>query len=264
MDFTKFRTADWLVIVGGAVVFIAGFLDWFDAGPVSPNAFDFTLTGLTPWLLLTAAAVLAFLAAAGVLPSAAPWPLILLGLTALGAILVLVRLVVGADLSDIVDLAGQPDHSLDRAGALWLSAIGALYRHRRGGDDVPKCGRPPERAARSSEDPRLLQTMTSRPGGSHSSSSRAAVLVAQSGQPCFRFAGLRTRKPGAVAAYRLGLLELTTMSAISSPASVGLRPMRTPADSSASIFPFAVPLPPDTIAPAWPILRPGGAVTPAM
>ena len=85
MDFTRFRTADWLVIVGGAVVFIAGFLDWFDAGPVSPNAFDFTFTGLIPWLLLTAAAVLAFLAAGGVLPSATPWPLILLGLTALGA-----------------------------------------------------------------------------------------------------------------------------------------------------------------------------------
>jgi hypothetical protein len=125
MDFTKFRTADWLVIVGGAVVFVAGFLDWFDAGPVSPNAFDFTFTGLIPWLLLTAAAVLAFLAAAGVLPAAVPWPLILLGLTALGAILVLARLLIGADLGDVVDLAGQPDQSLDRAGALWLSAIGA-------------------------------------------------------------------------------------------------------------------------------------------
>jgi hypothetical protein len=125
MDFTRFRTADWLVIVGGAVVFIAGFLDWFDAGPVSPNAFDFTFTGLIPWLLLTAAAVLAFLAAAEVLPSATPWPLILLALTAIGTVLVLVRLVVGADLGDVVDLGGQPDRTLDRAGALWLSAIGA-------------------------------------------------------------------------------------------------------------------------------------------
>jgi hypothetical protein len=125
MDFTRFRTADWLVIVGGAVVFVAGFLDWFDAGPVSPNAFDFTLTGLVPWLLLTAAAALAFLAAGGVLPSTPPWPLILLGLTALGGVLVLIRLVAGADLSDVVDLAGQPDQSLDRSGALWLSAIGA-------------------------------------------------------------------------------------------------------------------------------------------
>jgi hypothetical protein len=126
MDFTKFRTADWLVIVGGAVVFVSGFLDWFDAGPVSPNAFDFTLTGLVPWLLLTAAAVLTFLVAGKVLGSnAVPWELILLGLTALGAVLVLVRLVIGADFGDVVDLAGAPDRSLDRAGALWLSAIGA-------------------------------------------------------------------------------------------------------------------------------------------
>jgi hypothetical protein len=126
MDFTKFRTADWLVIVGGAVVFVTGFLDWFDAGPVSPNAFDFTLTGLIPWLLLTAAAVLAFLVAGAVLGSGAtPWPVILLALTAAGALLVLIRLVVGADLSDVVDLAGEPDRSLDRAGALWLSAIGS-------------------------------------------------------------------------------------------------------------------------------------------
>jgi hypothetical protein len=126
MDFTKFRTADWLVIVGGAVVFVTGFLDWFDAGPLSPNAFDFTFTGLIPWLLLTSAAVLAFLVASRVLGSgAAPWELILLGLTTIGAVLLILRLVIGADLSDVVnDLAGQPDRSLDRAGGLWLSAIG--------------------------------------------------------------------------------------------------------------------------------------------
>ena len=53
-------------------------------------------------------------------------------------------------------------------------------------------------------------------------------------------------------------------AAISSPASVGLSPTATPAAARASIFPCAVPLPPETMAPAWPILRPAGAVTPAM
>src|SRR5919106_2297705 len=126
MDFGKFKTADWLVIVGGAMVFVAGFLDWFDAGPLSPNAFDFTFTGLIPWLLLVAAAVLAFLVAGEVITSGAtPWPVVLLGLTALGAVLVLVRLVIGADLGDVVDLAGMPDQSLSRAGGLWVAAIGA-------------------------------------------------------------------------------------------------------------------------------------------
>jgi uncharacterized membrane protein len=125
MDFSTFKTADWLIIVGGVMMLIAGFLEWFDAGPVSPNAFDFTVTGLIPWLLLVAAAVLAFLLAAEVIKAGAtPWPVILLALTAIGAVLVVVRLIIGADLSDVVDLGGQPDQALSRSGGLWVAAIG--------------------------------------------------------------------------------------------------------------------------------------------
>jgi uncharacterized membrane protein len=117
VDFSKFKTADWLVIVGAAMAFIAGFLDWFDAGPLSPNAFDFTFTGLIPWLLLVAAAVLDFLVAGELIPAGpVPWALVLLGLTGVGALLILVRLFIGADLGDIVDLAGIPDQDLSRAG----------------------------------------------------------------------------------------------------------------------------------------------------
>ena len=54
-----------------------------------------------------------------------------------------------------------------------------------------------------------------------------------------------------------------TTAAIISPASVGFCATCTPASRKASIFAAAVPLPPDTIAPAWPIFLPGGAVTPA-
>jgi hypothetical protein len=125
MDFSTFKTADWLVIVGGVMMLIAGFLEWFDAGPVSPNAFDFTVTGLIPWLLLVGAAVLTFLLAGEVIKAGAtPWPMILLTLTLLGAVLVLVRLIIGADLSDVVDLAGEPDLALSRSGGLWVAAIG--------------------------------------------------------------------------------------------------------------------------------------------
>ena len=46
--------------------------------------------------------------------------------------------------------------------------------------------------------------------------------------------------------------------------SVGVRPTRTPLASSASAFATAVPDEPETIAPAWPICLPGGAVKPAM
>ena len=46
--------------------------------------------------------------------------------------------------------------------------------------------------------------------------------------------------------------------------SVGVRPTRTPAASSASAFAIAVPMEPVTMAPACPIRLPGGASNPAM
>ena len=53
-------------------------------------------------------------------------------------------------------------------------------------------------------------------------------------------------------------------SAIAEPNSAGDFTVRTPASSSARNLSAAVPLPPATIAPAWPMRLPGGAVTPAM
>ena len=51
---------------------------------------------------------------------------------------------------------------------------------------------------------------------------------------------------------------------MASPRSASDRTVRTPAFSSAANFSSAVPLPPEMIAPAWPMRLPGGAVTPAM
>ena len=62
---------------------------------------------------------------------------------------------------------------------------------------------------------------------------------------------------------RAGHYTPLSTSAMSSPISDGLRPTRHPAFSSASILAAAVPLEPETMAPAWPIFLPGGAVTPA-
>ena len=52
-------------------------------------------------------------------------------------------------------------------------------------------------------------------------------------------------------------------SRISSAVSCGVLPTLTPAASSASFFAYAVPDEPETIAPAWPIVLPSGAVNPA-
>lgn len=45
--------------------------------------------------------------------------------------------------------------------------------------------------------------------------------------------------------------------------SVGVLPTLTPAASRASFFAWAVPDEPETMAPAWPMVLPSGAVKPA-
>ncbi len=122
MDLSKFKTSDWLVIGGGLGFLIFGtFFDWakIDFGGLGSasggNAFDFFLTGTVPWILLVGAAVITVLRATGTLkPSNVPWPLIILAATGLGALLVIIRLLVG------------PGDSLDRAIGLILSPIAAI------------------------------------------------------------------------------------------------------------------------------------------
>jgi len=126
MDFSKFKTPDWLVIGGGLVFLIAGFLDWFTVdGAGGWGAFDYTFTGLIPWILIVGAAVVTFLLAGGILKAGgAPWTLIVLGATGLGTLLVLLRLIMGSDLGD--QGGGPSNIDLDRASGLWIAVIGAL------------------------------------------------------------------------------------------------------------------------------------------
>ncbi len=81
MDFSEFRPGDWLIITGGGVMLVFGLaLDWASFGSIKlNNAFDYFLTGGIAWLLLVAAALLAFLLVAGLIrPGNVRWPLILL------------------------------------------------------------------------------------------------------------------------------------------------------------------------------------------
>ena len=121
MDFSKFKTPDWLVIGGGLAVLIGGFLKWFTVDGFSggPNAFDYTFTGLIPWVLLVGAAVITFLLAGGmVAKGGTPWTLIVLGATALGALLIIIRFLMGEDAPEGLDVS--------RGAGLWLATIGAL------------------------------------------------------------------------------------------------------------------------------------------
>src|SRR5690606_14252010 len=64
---------------------------------------------------------------------------------------------------------------------------------------------------------------------------------------------------------RPGAVQLPDMiSRISLAVSVGVLPTLTPTASSADFFASAVPAEPEMIAPAWPMVLPGGAVKPAM
>jgi hypothetical protein len=130
MDFSKFKTPDWLVIGGGLAVLIGGLLDWFsvDGGGSGGNAFDFFLTGTVPWILIVGAAVITFLLVGGIMNAGGPpWTLIVLGLTVLGALLLVLRLIMGADASDFGDLPdGVADFGLDRAFGLYLTVLGGV------------------------------------------------------------------------------------------------------------------------------------------
>jgi hypothetical protein len=100
VDFSKFKTSDWLKI-GGAVVFlIFGFMSWItiDAagipGDSGANVFDFFWTGTLPWILVIGTAIITFLMVSGTMKAGSlPWPLIMLLATGLAALLLLIRLI---------------------------------------------------------------------------------------------------------------------------------------------------------------------------
>lgn len=120
MDLSKFKTSDWLIVGGGAGMFLFGtFMKWWTIDGLSVgggNAFDFFLTGTIPWLLLVAAAVVTVLLVLDKIPRTLPWPLILLLATALSAVLLLIRFLFNP---------GAPD-GISRGAGLILSLISGI------------------------------------------------------------------------------------------------------------------------------------------
>jgi hypothetical protein len=130
VDFSKFKTSDWLKVGGALAFFIFGFFDWLsvEAGGItykSGNVFDFTWTGVIPWLLILAVGIIAFLLAAGVMkPGNLPWSLIFLAASALATLLLLIRLLFNPlDGKDAFESAGG---SVDRGIGMWLCTLAAI------------------------------------------------------------------------------------------------------------------------------------------
>ena len=138
MDFSKFKTPDWLMIGGGAAMLILGFtLDWttVDTGFGSASGdgpFDYFFTGGLAWLLVIAVGALAAANAMGKLPPSQPWPLILLAGAGLATILMLLRLILGARF----DFA---DRGIGMYGAFVFAAValaGAYLNFQAAGGDI--------------------------------------------------------------------------------------------------------------------------------
>jgi len=100
VDFSKFKTSDWLKVGGALGFFIFGFLDWvtveyqgLDLGG-GGNVFDFFWTGTLPWILVIATGAITALLATGTMKAGAlPWPLVFLLATAFSALLLLIRII---------------------------------------------------------------------------------------------------------------------------------------------------------------------------
>ena len=130
MDFSKFKTSDWLMIGGGIGIFIFGFFNWvtvsgFGFSSSGGNVFDFFFTGTIPWLLVIASAVITVLLVQGILKAdQAPWPLILLVATGLAALLLLLRLIFNPiDGKDQIEAAGG---DVGRGIGMILSVLAGL------------------------------------------------------------------------------------------------------------------------------------------
>ena len=127
MDFSKFRTSDWLIIGGGIGIFIFGFFSWVTVSGFGSggNVFDFFFTGTIPWILLIAAAVVTFLLIQGTLKQdQLPWPIVILAATALASLLLLLRLIFNPiEGKDLIEAAGG---DVGRGIGMFLSVVSGL------------------------------------------------------------------------------------------------------------------------------------------
>jgi hypothetical protein len=123
VDFRTLKTSDWLMLGGGAAMLVLGFvLPWtsIDLGAFGSDSgdgpFEYFFPGGVAWLLIVAVGALALLNVTGSLPPTQPWPLILLGLSGLGTLLMLLQLVMGPRFEQVAE----------RGIGMWLSAVWAI------------------------------------------------------------------------------------------------------------------------------------------
>jgi hypothetical protein len=123
VDLSKFKVSDWLMIGGGIAMLILGFvLPWSKVGSFTGDGpFDYFFTGGIAWILVVVVGALAFAKALGKLPEDKPWPLIFLIATGVGALLMILRIILGGrDLGFGLDA----DRGIGMWGALVWTIVG--------------------------------------------------------------------------------------------------------------------------------------------
>ncbi|MFP5254796.1 MAG: hypothetical protein ACLGI8_02990 [Acidimicrobiia bacterium] len=144
MDLNKLTTADKVIAGSGIVLFIAYFLPWFKA-----DAFGFTATasgGDVGFLWATLPMLLGLIAAGVIIATKlfdaklpdlpAPLGQIMLGIGAVAAVLVILKLIIGEDPTEIID----------RAYGIFIAALAAIglavggYLKMQEGDSTPSSG----------------------------------------------------------------------------------------------------------------------------
>lgn len=118
MDLSKLRPGDWLLAAGGvAMLFFGLALNWAEVeGSGVNNAFDYFFTGGIAWLLVVAAGTITVLLASGaILAGTTPWSLVLLVMTGVAALLMLLRVVLGA--------GEELGFDLGRGPGMWVAFI---------------------------------------------------------------------------------------------------------------------------------------------
>ncbi len=117
MDFSTFKTSDWLKIGGALGFLIFGFFNWLsvdygaDFGGATESGarvFDFFVTGTIPWILVLGTAIVTVLLRTGRLSlSKANLPMLMLLANGVAAVLILIRLVVNPlDGKDMLESIG--------------------------------------------------------------------------------------------------------------------------------------------------------------
>jgi hypothetical protein len=103
MDFSKFKTSDWLKVGGALGFLIFGFLNWVtidyggDMGLGSDSGakvFDFFFTGTIPWILVLGSGIITVLTITGTMKAGkVNWGMLMLLANGIAAVLMLIRVI---------------------------------------------------------------------------------------------------------------------------------------------------------------------------